>query len=324
MTDLADLVTELESSSWALAALCCAFETGLAEHLKRRVSLEELVSRVAIPPELVEPLLDVLVSQRLVRREGSYFEADDAFRPYLLSPVKDFFQSRLSAHNYQIVRLVQVVRNRESPGAGWSHTDLDYLHDIGILSATFAKVLAKEVFPRMEGMEARLAATPRFLEVGTGVAAFTIQMCRLWPKMRVVGLEVLEPSFESAVENIDDAGLSERVELRHQSVTELSEKELYDVAWLPLSFFKRELIEVAIQKVFTALQPGGWVVASTVSIPGSDLKAAVSRLVGPLWGGHGIHAEDVAFLLEKNGYQQVKRIPMAPGVQPIIVGRRPV
>lgn len=321
--DLADLVADLEPSAWALAALSCAFKTNLAGQLKTKRSLEELVGTVDLPPQLIEPILDILVALKLVHRDGASFEASPALAPYLESPVKDFFESKLSAMHYQLDRLVGSVREGESPADGWSHTDLDYLRDIGILSATFAKVLAKEVFPKMEGVQERLSAPDAtFLEVGTGVGALTLQICRQWPNLRVVGLEILPPSYEDAVENIEEADLEDRVEMRHQSVTELADVEAFDVAWLPLSFFRRELIEVAIRKVLTALRPGGWVVASTVSIPGTDLRSAITRLIGPLWGGHGVFSDEVERMLTQAGYQQVVQIPMAPGVQPIIVGRR--
>lgn len=52
-----------------------------------------------------------------------------------------------------------------------------------------------------------------FLEVGVGVAAIAIEMARLWPSLRVVGIDGWAPALAVARENVRATDLASRIEL---------------------------------------------------------------------------------------------------------------
>jgi cyclopropane fatty-acyl-phospholipid synthase-like methyltransferase len=54
----------------------------------------------------------------------------------------------------------------------------------------------------------------RFLDIGTGVGWLAIEAAKTWPGMRVVGLDIWEPSLQLAATNISAEGLTDRVTLR--------------------------------------------------------------------------------------------------------------
>lgn len=322
---LPDLVAELDFSALSSAALVCALGSNLFECLVEPITLAEISKRCDLPSSVLEPTIDVLIAFGLVRRDDALFYATPELRQYLVPSVLRFLHSKLRASHHQATHLIETISRRESPARGWSHDDVDYLCDIGTLSATFVSVLANEIFPKMEGLEERLASpAASVLEVGTGVGALTVQMQRRWPNARLVGLEVLPQAYAIAEANLEEEALADRVELRLSSVLDLQDTDNFDVAWLPLAFFERRLITPAMQKVFAALRPGGWVVTSVVAVRGNGLRPSLLRLTGALWGGHTLYDSEAAELLRQSGYVQVMSIPMAPDVQPVIVGRRPL
>ena len=85
------------------------------------------------------------------------------------------------------------------------------------------------MIPRIDGLAARLECpTASFLDVDVGVAALSITMARLWPALRVVGIDLWEPALALARQYVADADLGDRIELRQQAVEELADT----VCWL--------------------------------------------------------------------------------------------
>ena len=104
-------------------------------------------------------------------------------------------------------------------GPGWTHTEAEILQSQGEVSAAFPVLWKQAIAPRPEGLSRRLESTDgAFLDVGAGIGALSIAMARLWPSLRVVGIEPWRPALAIARENVRMAGLSTRIELREQAV----------------------------------------------------------------------------------------------------------
>jgi hypothetical protein len=72
---------------------------------------------------------------------------------------------------------------------GWTHTEGELLQSIGEFSATFPNAL-KQTLPRLEGLADRLESPDgALLDVGVGIGAIAIAMARVWPRLRVVGID---------------------------------------------------------------------------------------------------------------------------------------
>ncbi len=70
--------------------------------------------------------------------------------------------------------------------------------------------------------------------MGVGVAGLSIAMSRLWPTLRVVGVDPWAPSLVLAREKVRAAALTDRIELRHQAAEDLTDVDSYDLAWIPI------------------------------------------------------------------------------------------
>jgi SAM-dependent methyltransferase len=181
--------------------------------------------------------------------------------------------------------------------------------DAGSHGAPAARLLSTRLFPTLEGLVARLS-TPAaaFLDVGTGVGALTVEMCHLWPQLRVVGLEPQEAPLAAAHRAVAAAGLDGRVELRRQRVEEMVDSTAFDLVWLPQVFLSQEALVGALPRVLRALRPGGWLLALVLSTPGAELRPALGRLLDVLWGGAARTAGAVESLAAAAGFEAVHTV----------------
>ena len=122
------------------------------------------------------------------------------------------------------------------------------LQAAGDISAGFAQGLTRNVAPALEGLSERLARPgATFLDVGVGVASLAIAMARLCPELRIVGVDPWQPSLRLARENVDRAGLGDRIELREQGGETLEDEAAFDLAWLATAFMPERLIPARLR-----------------------------------------------------------------------------
>jgi SAM-dependent methyltransferase len=211
------------------------------------------------------------------------------------------------------------------PGrAGWDHEDADILVAQGATSTLLARVFEQSVVPSLgDDLAARLdAGGASVLDVGAGVGALSIAMCRLWPTLRVVGVDPWEPALELARAHVAAAGLEGQIELRPETVEQLEDTDVHDLAWVPAFFIGEAALEPALERVLVALRAGGGAIVGLYARPGNPLAAAVADLRTVRQGGTLISAPDLAVLMTRVGFVDVEVLtdPAWPTV--FVVGRR--
>jgi 2-polyprenyl-3-methyl-5-hydroxy-6-metoxy-1,4-benzoquinol methylase len=207
---------------------------------------------------------------------------------------------------------------------GWGNEDAAILQSLGQGSAAIAGAI-KAAAPALAGLADGLARDDAaFLDVGAGVAALSIAICRTWPAVRVVGLEPWEPPLRLARANVARAGLEGRIELRAQAVEDLADREAYDAAFLALPFIAPELVPVAVARSCAALRPGGWLLAGIFTAPDEPLAQRLTALRVVRAGGHPYPTDDVERVLAGAGLAEVVT-PSRTWQAPIglVAGRRP-
>src|SRR5262249_51979859 len=103
----------------------------------------------------------------------------------------------------------------ETRKPGWNYPEPDILQSIGEAARIHAVSVTREIVPVCEGLADRFAKPgAALLDVGVGVAGTAIAMAQMWPELRIVGIDVWQPSLRLARENVDRANLASRVELR--------------------------------------------------------------------------------------------------------------
>jgi SAM-dependent methyltransferase len=325
LTQVRMTVEQLNASLWAHAALTAAAETGVLDILLQPVSTADLALRTGLDRVLIERMLDVLVALGLVRREANACLLVDGLAQQLRAPgAREAYIAALRSQSLQSYAFVQQARDHMLT-PGWHFTDPAILQAQGAGGVLLVQIIAEQLAPMLPGLRDRLAApTAAFLDVGTGVGRIAIEMCRRFPQVRVVGLDIQEAPLAEARRAVAGAGLTDRIELRRQAVEELSDRGTFDLVWLPQPFVSGEAFTRGLRTVYEALRPGGWLLLATGARDGSDLTAAVSRLLDTLWG-EARTAEQVAAHTSQAGYVSVRILPTQPG-EPLtgLVAQRPL
>lgn len=290
-----ELVFRLIGSTEALAALAAA--------LRLRVSGQEA------PPD-VQASLEEVVDALGVRKT-----LDDASPEQLaamLAPIRSL--------------LLQSVDFLTDPSRapGWSYTDAELLQSTGRTSAAFAGVVEQVLVPRLDGLGEALARPgAAFLDVGVGVAALAIAMCRTFPHLSVVGIDSWDYPLSLARRNVEDAGFTERIELRQQPAQELADAEAFDLTFVAGPFLPPAVLDDALARVFAATRRGAWVMFGMYQGT-SELDSALARLRTARSGGALLRPEEAEARLGRAGFVDVARITENIGMPAmLVVGRRP-
>jgi predicted O-methyltransferase YrrM len=152
----------------------------------------------------------------------------------------------------------------------------------------------------------------------------SIEMARLWPALRIVGIDPWAPALSIAAERVAAAGLADRIELRHQAGEQLADIEAFDLAWIPSVFVPEAAIDAVVRRVRAALRPGGWLLFPMLRADGDPLAASLARLRTAMFGGFAAVPERIQGLLREHGFAEVRELRRAPDAAgATVVGRRP-
>src|SRR5437868_7675399 len=259
--ELRALTHELTVSTWTLTALAVLLETGLVEHLREPRSIDELSGHCpTLSRGRIERVLGVAAAAGLASVEGDRYRLAEGAMPFSQQPMRAALLGDIRSTLMQSLAFLD-SSTEKGVAPGWHHTNRTLLQAQGDGSAMFPPMFKANIVPTLGDLAARLDRPgARFLDVGVGVASLTIAMCRAWPSLQVVGLDVFDVPLALARENVARADLGDRVELRKLSVEELSEEGTFDLAWLPSVFIPATVLPSAVARVRASLRPGGFLI----------------------------------------------------------------
>jgi SAM-dependent methyltransferase len=205
---------------------------------------------------------------------------------------------------------------------GWLHQDPAVLQTIGRMSSRIVHQIGAIAALR-PALHEMLTSPGAFLDIGTGVGWLAIEAAQVWPALKVVGIDIWEPSLQLARTNIATTGMQERVVLRAQSIVDLEDKEAFAVVWYPAPFLPLEITPPAMKNAYRALIPGGWLVFGMFPPQPDPLGEALRALRTVRCGGHPWEVPEVEERLRRLGFEEVETF--TPGsVSTLVVGRKPV
>jgi hypothetical protein len=313
----------LGASTWTLAAVGVMFESGLADQLVEPRSVDELAERCAsLSRRRIHNILALVATTGLVSVDGSTYRLASGVVPLLAGPLRAAVEGDIRTHLAQPLAFLDRARDA-APAAGWSHTDSSILKAQGASSGVLPGMLKAHIVPALDDLASRLDREDAgFLDVGTGVGAIAIGMCRAFPNVHVLGLDVLEAPLAIARANVAKEGLDGRVRLEQRAVQELRQERPFDLAWVPAFFLPAVIVEPAVARVHAALRDGGWVLFAIGSQTTDPRDAAVFALIDDVWGGGEWTVEAAIQLLSRAGFRGVRRLPGPPSAPAFIVGQR--
>jgi SAM-dependent methyltransferase len=256
-----------------------------------------------------------------------------AVDPQLLENVDEHQQATALALIQSIFRQALDLLDNPARDLGWSHKDPVILQSQGQVSRLLARGIDAMATQRPE-LGQMLQGPGVFLDVGTGVGWFAIEAARSWPALRVVGIDPWEPALTLARQNLAQSGIAERVELRLQRVEELEETTTFTLVWLPGPFIAGEIADRALERIYSALVPGGWLVFGFNPLPDGRLEEMLASLRIVRSGGYPWTPREVEEKLEEHGFEQTEVYSPTPPIPAVsasafsqilfVIGRRPV
>jgi protein-L-isoaspartate O-methyltransferase len=208
-----------------------------------------------------------------------------------------------------------LVREPERP-RGWSVTDPMVLDGYGRGSTMIPGLLA--------GAAPELAGVRSLLDVGTGVGLLAVAATAVWPEATVTGIDVWEPSLERARANVERAGLTDRITLRHQDLAALDDSDAFDCAWVPTFFFDAAEMPQVVAAVVRAVRPGGWTVLGRYEPPADGVARAANDVHTIRGGGHTCSEDDAVALLKGAGCTSVRALERTwPVPLLFVIGQKP-
>lgn len=120
---------------------------------------------------------------------------------------------------------------RTGKGVPWSAYGVDAREGQGAFNrTTFLQLLGKEWLPKIPDVHARLQqAGAQIADVGCGVGWSSIAMAKAYPKAKVVGYDIDQPSIELATANAKAAGVGDRVSFQAKSAYDPKLAGSYDL-----------------------------------------------------------------------------------------------
>jgi SAM-dependent methyltransferase len=291
---LREFINRHNSSAAGLAALAAA--------------LDERVTATALNPGLAAPIQDLLTALGL----------GDALEQMSVEELKPMLAELRFTLGIEAKLLYPQTRS-----TGWSHAESTLLQNAGDVSSGFVQPLARVVVPSLQGLSERFGAGGTFLDVGVGVASLSIAAARMWPTLRVVGVDPWRPSLDLARENVERAGLTGRIELLEQAAETLALESAFDLAWVPIPFIPDAVVAAVYEHVARALRPGGWMLVCAANPHLDPQAAALWRLRATLFGNPQTDAGLVEKRLRELGLAEVHTLPTGPAAMfALVAGRR--
>jgi 2-polyprenyl-3-methyl-5-hydroxy-6-metoxy-1,4-benzoquinol methylase len=297
------LSIELGTSLWTHTAIAALFESGLVEHLREPRTIDELARlHPAMSRTRIARLVALVQTTGVIVAEGERYRLADGAIPFASPPMRAVIEGDLRSQLMQAIRFLDGVRSGPQPH-GWSHTDRTVLQAQGDASTGFVPMFRMGMLPQLGDLAARLEREDAaMLDVGVGVGALAIAMCRAFPKLRVVGLDTVDPPLAIAREKVAAAGLDGRIELRKLAVEQLADTSVFDIAWLPSFFIAETVLPAAVERTFASLRPGGWLLFPTMAPPSGERTGSALALVADLWGGPAMTGAEAEALLRRAGH----------------------
>jgi hypothetical protein len=207
----------------------------------------------------------------------------------------------------------------------WTSQDDEALLAQGRASAQGAAPFKMFMVPAMEGLgDLMTGSSPVMLDVGVGVAAMAVAWCQEFPGLHIVGLDVFPRALQLARRTVEDAQMTDRIELRQQDIAELDDHDAFCLVWLPAPFIPPDAINVGLPRIVDALVPGGWVALGHGKFDGDSLSSAITRFQTVAFGGTPLDNDEAEGLLRRVGLDLVATLPTPEGAPGFTVGRRPL
>lgn len=222
-------------------------------------------------------------------------------------------------------------------GETWprSEHDSEMLQALADATTPDSVMVVDHVLPHLPSVLDRLRHAGSILEIGAGAGVHTLRYATTFPTCQIVALETDLPSIKLARRRLDEAGVGERVEVRHQDANRLAEQDRFDLVTMNLVLHEtgeEEEWRNVLRRTFDALRLGGGVVVSELPYP-DDLDSYRTNPVHRRLAGIQLHESVVGCgaitehqlldLIGAAGFTSVRVADQPRRSRHVVIGNKP-
>jgi SAM-dependent methyltransferase len=163
----------------------------------------------------------------------------------------------------------------------WDQTSHRWIAAVGETGGAFNTRFIPGGISQVPGASERLSAGENALELACGTGVGLVRLGTEYPNLGLVGLDGDAHSLRSARSHVDDAGMSDRVQLIHSGMEDLDVENHYDAITINVSMHECRDIEKVAAAVYRALKPGGYFLNSDFPFPasGEGIRTVPGRIM---------------------------------------------
>jgi SAM-dependent methyltransferase len=163
----------------------------------------------------------------------------------------------------------------------WDQTSPAWIAAVGETGGAFNTRFIPDGINRVQGAADHLGSGTKVLELACGTGVGLVRLGTEYPDLELVGLDGDAHSLRSARSRLEDAGMSERVQLIHSGMEDLDLEEEFDAITINVSMHECRDIEGVTAAVHLALKPGGYFLNSDFPFPetGEGVRTTPGRIM---------------------------------------------
>jgi len=199
-----------------------------------------------------------------------------------------------------------------------------FAHTVAEAIAGMNVVVARRILPSLSGVDERLNQGGTVLEIGCGTGNLLLQIAKAFPHSRCTGVDIDPTGLAAVRKTIQQADLTERIQILEGDVGQAVEPATYDVVVMVevLHEIAPALRPDVLRGCARALRTGGWLVIVDETYPSTLAEARRSEFLFPvqtgfeelLWGNIVPTKEEQEQLLRDAGFTgTLKRSLMGEG-----------
>ena len=239
----------------------------LAQH-EDGITAETLATQVSLDPFYVGVWCQSAFAAEILE------EADGRYRlaPYMATLLLDLDSPAYMGGTFVVLTQPEIFdtyaeRLPSGEHIWWDQTSPDWIAGVSATGRAFYNRLIPAGLQRVPGLVETLTAGARVLETACGAGAGLVALAIRYPASSLVGTDGDAYSLELAADKLRAAGLTDRVELVHSPMEDLSYDGEFDIVVNNISMHECRDIDKVFANTYRALKPGGVFVISDFPFP---------------------------------------------------------
>lgn len=212
----------------------------------------------------------------------------------------------------------------------WDETSPDWIASVAGTGRPFYTRLIPGGLDQIPDAAEALARGCSVMDTSCGTGSGLIRLAESYPLCRITGVDGDQHSVDQAAQVIEEAGLSERVDVFCSPLEELATQEPVTVIVNNISMHECRDIDLVTDNVKRSLEPGGWFVISDMPFPADDdgLRSVPGRIMCGIQYFEAqiddqlLPREAYDRLLTSHGFDELGSFVLSP-VHAVTYGRKP-